>query len=481
MTTIRIAIAVFWTCAAAAQVCRVSTSGLNQNRRVMGPIHTECPPNIHTPPFGNWGVSSNFGPKYDGHQFQGWCHNSRICDNDGNCRTDCRDGWYEWNSCTDVRLYQPPNCTLYNAENCTQQATVTGINVHGRRVVDVPVRCPADSDGDGVSDRGGCGDVLTFSNGTNFMSLYELDPVTGDDLVQTLYFPESPLTMNCDVWGCPAVVSGWMQPGFYQSPSAPAKVYAEMAMRVDAATFADTSRACRAVGPVVTTVNGASFRGPIAPDSIASAFGNGLSTTTAAAAGTLSTMLGDMQVTVTDSAGSARRAALFYVSPNQVNFQTPPATVTGTAQITISRTDTVVSRGTVLVSAVAPGLFAANANGQGVASATAVAIDAAGTQQPIPVFACNATCEPVPMDVSTRTVVLSLYGTGIRLHPGLDTIQVSIGGLRGSVLYAGPQGQYVGLDQVNVIVPRELAGRGVVNVDLSVAGVAANRVTIAVQ
>src|SRR5436309_5039854 len=154
--------------ASSAQVCRVSVSGLNRNRRVMGPVHTECPLSFHTPPFGNWGVTSNFGPKHDDHQFDGWCHNARICDNNGNCHTDCVDGWWEWNSCTDIALYRAPNCTLYNSASCTEQVTTTGVNVHGTRIVDLNVRCPADTSGDGVADEGGCADLRTFSNGTNF-------------------------------------------------------------------------------------------------------------------------------------------------------------------------------------------------------------------------------------------------------------------------------------------------------------------------
>jgi uncharacterized protein (TIGR03437 family) len=448
----------------------------------MGPVHAECPVSIHSPPFGNWGVTSNFGSKQDGHQFQGWCHDTNICDNDRNCRIDCRDGWYEWNSCTDVRQFQPPNCTLYNAENCTQQATTTGINVHGTRTVDVGVRCPTDTSGDGISDQGGCADVATFSNGANFMSLYELDPATGDDLIQTLYFPEIALPLACDIWGCAATGSGWMMPSFYQSPTSPAKVYAEMAMVINSAVFIDTTRSCRAVGPVVTTVNGASFRGPaVAPGSIASAFGRGLSTATAAATLVPPVTLGDVQVTVTDSLGVARRASLFYVSPNQVNLQVPPATPGGTAQISIVRGDSVLSNGPLTVAAVAPGLFAANGNGEGVASANAVAVDASGAQQPLAVYACTPVCQPVPLDVSTRTVVVSLYGTGIRLHSGLSSVRAVIGGRPATVLYAGAQGQYLGLDQVNVAVPRELAGRGVVDIELSVDNVPANRVTIAVQ
>src|SRR3990172_2815848 len=83
--------------AAEGQVCRLSIAGLNRGRRVSGPVSTECPSLfvVHTAPFGNWGVTSNFGPKLNGHQFEGWCHDTRTCDNDGDCRVNCTDGWYE--------------------------------------------------------------------------------------------------------------------------------------------------------------------------------------------------------------------------------------------------------------------------------------------------------------------------------------------------------------------------------------------------
>ena len=47
-----------------------------------------------------------------------------------------------------------------------------------------------------------------------------------------------------------------------------------------------------------------------------------------------------------------------------------------------------------------------------------------------------------------------------------------------SVLYAGKQRQFEGLDQVNAELPRSLAGAGDVNVALGVDGKAANMVTV---
>ncbi len=58
-----------------AQTCWLSVAGLNQNRFVWGPVNVECGWEgscWHSPPFGNWGVTSNYGQKQDGDQFQGW-------------------------------------------------------------------------------------------------------------------------------------------------------------------------------------------------------------------------------------------------------------------------------------------------------------------------------------------------------------------------------------------------------------------------
>ncbi len=49
------------------------------------------------------------------------------------------------------------------------------------------------------------------------------------------------------------------------------------------------------------------------------------------------------------------------------------------------------------------------------------------------------------------------------------------------VSFAGAQGAFVGLDQVNVLVPRSLAGRGEVKVQLRVESQMANPVRIHVK
>ncbi len=471
-----------------AQFCRLSVAGLNRSRRVTGAVHAECPELIiHTAPFGNWGVTSNFGAKQNGHQFQGWCHDAYICDNYGTCATTCRDGWYEWNSCTDIDRFRAPNCSLYNAADCTEQSTATGVNVHGTRSVDIPVRCPSDSDGDGILDQGGCGQLTSVTNGTNFMSVYELDPIGPDDLVQTMYFPPTPVALACDGWGCAPASSPWVAPSFYDSPSSPSKVFAEMAMVVNWGAFIDPARACQVSAPVLSTVSAATFLGPtVAPESIASAFGAGLAPTRAGAASVpLPTSLAGMTVTVTDRIGIRRPAPLFYVSPTQVNFLIPPGIVAGPSTVSIFRGDFLLTSATVQVEPVAPGLFTANADGKGVASAILVRTRPDDSQTFEPVFQCGSdpgSCLPAPIEFgSNDRLALALFGTGVRGRSALSAVSVTIAGESADVFYAGPQGQYVGLDQVNVVLPPVLRGRGEVSLVLTVDGKRSNPVTIYVR
>jgi hypothetical protein len=228
-----------------AQVCTLSVTGVNRYRYVMGPVAVECGNDIHSAPFGNWGVTSTVGKKQDGHQFDGWCHDSWVCDNYGNCKTKCRDGWYEWNSCTDHPQFAAPNCTLYNAASCTAQYTTQDIDVHGTSYLNLATTCPFDSDGDRICDTGGCSALSAYTQASHFMSLYELDTWATDDLVQTLYFPEMTVPLTCNAWGCGIAGSQWVSPAYYQNPSWPPKAYNEAAIVVGWGSFSDPNRVCR--------------------------------------------------------------------------------------------------------------------------------------------------------------------------------------------------------------------------------------------
>jgi uncharacterized protein (TIGR03437 family) len=100
---------------------------------------------------------------------------------------------------------------------------------------------------------------------------------------------------------------------------------------------------------------------------------------------------------------------------------------------------------------------------------------------PVPVFRCDTvplSCIPIPISLQGGTVYLSLYATGIR---AAETVTVTIGGVQVQVLYAGPQQQYVGLDQVNVLVPESLRGRGVLPITIQAGSATSNSVVVAIQ
>ena len=100
-----------------------------------------------------------------------------------------------------------------------------------------------------------------------------------------------------------------------------------------------------------------------------------------------------------------------------------------------------------------------------------------------PAYSCTAgpgSCQPAAIDLGTgqSQVYLVLFGTGIRNRRVITDVSATIDGLSVPVLYAGDQGQFLGLDQVNLLIPSELSGRGVVDLILMVNSKAANTVQL---
>ncbi|MFN7947991.1 MAG: endonuclease/exonuclease/phosphatase family protein [Blastocatellia bacterium] len=240
-------------------------------------------------------------------------------------------------------------------------------------------------------------------------------------------------------------------------------------------------------GPA-TSVSAASYNGArLAPESIAALFGAGLSAGTEAAASVpLPTTLAGTNVKVRDSAGVERLAPLFFVSPGQINYQIPAGTANGAAFVTVSSSDGALATGPIEIASVAPGVFAANADGQGIAAALVLRIKADGTQ----LYEAATRFDPaqnkvvaVPIDPGPPTdqVYLLLFGTGWRNRSGLPGVTVTTGGVNALTDYAGPQGDFIGLDQMNVLLPRTLAGRGEVEVTVKVDGQAANPLKVSIK
>jgi uncharacterized protein (TIGR03437 family) len=239
-------------------------------------------------------------------------------------------------------------------------------------------------------------------------------------------------------------------------------------------------------GRAAANVSAASYVvAELAAEAIASAFGAGLATMTAGAVSMpLPHTLGGTSVKVKDALGVERIAPLFFVSPNQINYQIPAATAEGIAVVTITNSLGEVTSGILRIARVAPGLFTAEASGKGWAAAEVVTVAGDGSQTVSPVARFDQSQNkilPVPIDVSAHLTVLVLYGTGIRQRGDLAEVKVKVGGVEAAVEFAGAQANYSGLDQINVRLPKSLLGRGEVEVELMIAEKVANRVKVFCQ
>src|SRR5262249_36271869 len=110
------------------------------------------------------------------------------------------------------------------------------------------------------------------------------------------------------------------------------------------------------------TASAASYQLMTAAESIGAMFGTRLATQLALATSTpLPTSLASTTIYANGIA-----SPLFFVSPNQANYQIPSGLASGTiATIVTAAGDGVVSQGQLQVYTEAPGLFTANASGSG--------------------------------------------------------------------------------------------------------------------
>ena len=232
-------------------------------------------------------------------------------------------------------------------------------------------------------------------------------------------------------------------------------------------------------GSTVTTVSAASYEpGPVAPGSIVSTFGTGLAAQALAATDLdpaspgiqLPTQLGGTTVEV-----AGQLAQLLFVSPTQINLVLPSPLATGSAPIVVRSGTGQTSNGTVQIAPVAPAIFAANATGNGPAAAGIVRVTALGQitfESAVEYSASLARFQARPLDLGPagERLILVLYLTGIRGAGTSSPLRVLIGGTEVVPLFAGPQPEFVGLDQINVEIPRSLLGRGVVSVAVTGGG-----------
>jgi uncharacterized protein (TIGR03437 family) len=222
----------------------------------------------------------------------------------------------------------------------------------------------------------------------------------------------------------------------------------------------------------------------IAAGSYAVAFGANFATVAAQATSTkLPATLGGVSMTITDASGATQPVDLFYVSASQVNFLVPAGIPSGSAIVTVTGAGGTKASAPINIAQVAPSLFTADATGKGAPAAIAQAYGSSGSPKLLTVFTCAgapAVCSASPIDLgaANTTVFLELYGTGIRGRSKLAGVTATVNGVALNVTYAGQQGGYPGLDQVNLVLDRSLAGQGQQTLQLVVDGVPANPVVV---
>jgi uncharacterized protein (TIGR03437 family) len=220
------------------------------------------------------------------------------------------------------------------------------------------------------------------------------------------------------------------------------------------------------------------------------AFGTNLTTGTASATNStnLPTTLANTSVTVKDSKGVIRQASLFYMSPTQINYLVPDATALGQAMVEIAAPNG-VSSALVNVTSTAPGLFTANSAGLAAAGGTHVTGQFQSSFNVSYTDPVTGLVQPFPINMGAKTdgVFLSLYCTGVRNVSSLNGVNVILTPVSSTVgtytpaLYAGPQNEYPGLDQINIQIPQSLAGAGQVTIQVTVDGIAANPVFVVIM
>lgn len=225
----------------------------------------------------------------------------------------------------------------------------------------------------------------------------------------------------------------------------------------------------------VINYSGFNVNAPIAPGSIASAYGNfGTVTTTATTvASPLPNSLAGVSVRVNN-----RVAPLYFVSAGQINFVVPNATENGRQTVEVLNGNNVVARGTVNVWEVFPALASSDTTptSQGIVQNQDFAINSRNARarrgEVIQVYAtgCGRT-NPVVTDGSAPTA----------LSPTVARTEAFVANLPATVQFSGAHPQFPGICQVNIIIPDQPFVTGQTPVFITVGGIASNPVSVWVQ
>ena len=195
-------------------------------------------------------------------------------------------------------------------------------------------------------------------------------------------------------------------------------------------------------------VNAASYTPQISPGSLATLFGTHLAGSLTLANVPLPKSLADVSITV-----NGRPAPILAVTSTQVNFQVPWETLPGNAQVVVSINGSAGNALTVPVLAAAPGIFS-DTSGRAVAQNTDYTLNTASNpvQAGGTIIAYLTGSGPVNMAVSD--------GIAASANPApkaMSQTSATIGSLPAEVSFVGLAPGFVGLTQMNIIVPQGLA------------------------
>jgi uncharacterized protein (TIGR03437 family) len=234
----------------------------------------------------------------------------------------------------------------------------------------------------------------------------------------------------------------------------------------------------------VVNAAGSGHSAVIAPGSLISIFGSGLASALATANSVpISTTLGDVNsVTINGTA-----VPLVFVSGGQINAQVPWSMSPGTANVVVNRGGVASDPMAVEVSQFAPAIFGLN-----LGTLQAIATNADGSLTAPAGSIPGITSHPA---AAGDTITLFATGLGPVSPAPVDggnsadaTRQtttapvVLIGSAPGSVSFSGLSPQFVGVYQLNVVVPGGVAAASAVPVQVQMGGVtSADPVTIALQ
>jgi uncharacterized protein (TIGR03437 family) len=174
---------------------------------------------------------------------------------------------------------------------------------------------------------------------------------------------------------------------------------------------------------------------------------------------------------------------LLVTSNGQINAMLPEVQNDGPVTVVVTNADGSTRTGKINMVRANTGVFTYRANGQG----TAAGLWTNDGINFLPVFNPDGTERDMPPGTKDKPSWLILFTTGLRNVPGTNQndgngvaegVQVTIQNTSANVTWAGAVQGLSGLDQVNVVIPPELAGTGIVNVKLTVNAKTSNVTTV---